>query len=142
METQKEKRNAVNAVDAGTAVETPGRSPRTRLRRPPRPPERLQASPERVAKLKAERVQELLKALPGWRLGSRGRAIRRRREFDTPQAAASFATFVAGLAGEAGQAVNLHVAGGRVDVTLPGRAAGATYDELTLEILGLAQQIG
>lgn len=136
-----DKKNAVNAVNAGNAVETPVGKPRTRLLRPPKPPERLE-SQERLEKLKAERVQELLKALPGWKLGHRGKAIDRQREFDTPRAAASWAAFVAGLAVEAGQAVNLHVAGGRVVVTLPGRATGAPYDELTLEILGFAQQIG
>lgn len=131
-EKQMSTQNAGNAVNT---VETPNQEPVMKLRRPPVPVERLE-------KLKAERVQELLKALPGWKLGHQGKAIDRKRDFDTPQGAACYAAFVAGLAMEAGQPVNLHLCDGRVVVTLPGRATGASYDDLTLEILGFAQQIG
>lgn len=129
--------NVVDVVNQGNGVETAAGKPQARVLRPPKPPEKV-----RMEKLKAERIQELLKALPGWKLGHRGRAIVRQRELDTPQGAASFAAFVAGLAAEAGQTVNLHVDGGLVVVTLPGRAAGAPFAEVTLETLGFAQQIG
>lgn len=120
------------AVDKTTTPMSPARPATSRLRRPPRPPERL----------KAERVQELLKAMPGWALVPGGRTITRKREFDSPPAAASFAVFVAGLASEAQRAVRLDLSGSSVVVTLPGRTGREPREDLSLEILGFAQQIG
>jgi pterin-4a-carbinolamine dehydratase len=104
--------------------------------------EDLRRPPDVVERLKAERVQELLKLLPGWKVVGGGRALERAREFDSRQAAAAYASFVAGLAAVEGQAVDLHVSGGRAVVTLPGRAPRTRFTYLTLEILDFAQQIG
>jgi pterin-4a-carbinolamine dehydratase len=104
--------------------------------------EEIRRPPVVVERLKAERVQEVLKLLPGWKVVGGGRAIERSREFDSRQAAASFASFVAGLAAVEGQAVDLHVSGGRAVVTLPGRAPRTRKERLTLEILDFARQIG
>lgn len=104
--------------------------------------EEMRRPPDVVERLKAERVQELLKLLPGWKVVGGGRALERSREFDSRQVAASYASFVAGLAAVEGQAVDLHVSGGRAVVTVPGRAPRTRYAYLTLEILDFAQQIG
>jgi pterin-4a-carbinolamine dehydratase len=104
--------------------------------------EEMRRPPDVVQRLKAERVQELLKLLPGWKVVGGGRALERSREFDSRQAAASYAAFVAGLAAVEDQPVDLHVSGGRAVVTLPGRAPRTRFAYLTLEILDFAQQIG
>jgi pterin-4a-carbinolamine dehydratase len=104
--------------------------------------EDVRRPPAGVERLKAERVQELLRSLPGWKVVGGGRAIERSREFDSRQAAASYASFVTGLAAVEGQSVDLHVSGGRAVVTLPGRAPHARHTPLSLEILDFAQQIG
>jgi hypothetical protein len=128
---ERRSRMSTKNVVAMNPVE-PAKPAKEPLRRPPQPPERL----------KAERVQELLKAMPGWKLGPGGRVISRRREFDSPQAAAAFAGFVSGLASGADRAVRLDLSGSMVVVTLPGRAGEGSSEDLSLEILGFAQQIG
>src|SRR4030095_29247 len=50
-------------------------------------------------RLKAERVQEELKAMPGWRLASGGKAIHRAKAFPTAEVARLYSTFVTGYAG-------------------------------------------
>ena len=60
--------------------------------------ERVQLSAESPrARLKAERVQEKLRVMPGWRLVSGGWAIDRLREFPDPRSAVAFAGFPADL---------------------------------------------
>jgi pterin-4a-carbinolamine dehydratase len=90
------------ATSRGTA----GR--RTSSRRPGRP----------GGKLKPERVQKELKALPGWRLTAGGNALVRTRKFSQPGAAAQFAAYVADLAVGQGQPAILGVTAHQVTLTL------------------------
>jgi hypothetical protein len=103
------------------------------LRRPPRPPL------EGVDKLKPERVQELLKAYPAWRLLPDGDALGRRWDFPAGFVAASYAAFVAGFAHRQGVRVSLECTGGQLSITLrgPDRNGG-----LTEKVLDFVQALG
>jgi pterin-4a-carbinolamine dehydratase len=81
---------------------------RTSSRRPGRP----------GGKLKPERVQEELKAMPGWRLTAGGNALGRTRKFSQPGAAAQFAADVADLAAGQKQPAILGVTAHQVTLTL------------------------
>jgi pterin-4a-carbinolamine dehydratase len=83
-----------------------------RLRRPPRQPA--------LRWLKPERVQEMLRAMTGWRLLPGDVSIGRIREFADDGAAAAYAAFVAELAGRDGHPFKLEQAGNRITVTLYG----------------------
>ena len=104
------------------------------LRRPPRPI---------LNELKSERVQEMLKAMPGWKMLADGKAIHRIREFPSACTASAFAAFVTHFAGSRKQAVNVVVAGRRVTLVLPGtaRPRGA-FGGLTRAVLAFAQTLG
>jgi pterin-4a-carbinolamine dehydratase len=107
--------------------------PTSGLRRPPRP----------VEKLKAERVQLMLKRAPGWKPIQKMRALRRVREFPSAQEAAVFAGFAAELAGIAGQPVDLSLAGQRVVLTLQGRPGRSrSGGGLTEEAVEFASRLG
>lgn len=80
------------------------------LRRPPRPVERL----------KAERVQEALRAMPGWNLTHTGRAIHRVHWFPSRDVAVAYASYVSALAYSESQRVHLSVMECRVAVTVYG----------------------
>lgn len=92
---------------------------------------RLLQLPSRNRKLKPERVQLYLNAMPGWRLMPGDSAIGRVRDFATADAAAAWAQFVAELAHQQGHAYTLERSGNRIAVTLyeagrAGRASGVT----------------
>jgi pterin-4a-carbinolamine dehydratase len=82
---------------------------------------RRRLSPEEVERLKAERVQEKLAALPAWRLTSDGNSVRRTWEFRDAYAAATYVGFVHALAGASGQWADITLSGRQVVVTLRGR---------------------
>jgi pterin-4a-carbinolamine dehydratase len=106
-----------------------------KLRRRPRPI---------LNELKSERVQEMLKAMPGWKMLEDGKAIHCRREFPSAGVASAFAAFVAQFASGRKQAVSLALAGRRVTLLLPGtaRPRGTTYGGLTRAVLAFAQTLG
>lgn len=54
--------------------------------------------PNRVQVRKADRVQALLRELPGWELAGDGKALRRQLKKPTVQAAVAFVAYVAELA--------------------------------------------
>ncbi len=92
---------------------------------------RLLQLPRQNRKLKPERVQEELTAMPGWRLMPGDSAIGRVRGFATADAAAAWARFAAELAHIQGHAYTLGRSGNRIVVTLyqagrSGRTAGVT----------------
>lgn len=99
------------------------------------------APPRAEERLKAERVQELMKALPDWELSWKMQAINRKREFSSPQEAASFVSSVAGLAAGEDQMVNLFLAGAGVMITLVGRPVHGGQRALSEAVLGFAHQI-
>lgn len=93
----------------------------------------------RRQKLKAERVQEELKAMPGWILRADGKAIDCIREFTHPAGVAEFASFVAVLAVAERQPVFVGIYGNRLSVTLPPRLGSGSFTTRDLEF---ARQIG
>ena len=104
-----------------------------RLRRPPRP------SGE---KLKPERVQEELAAMPGWELTA-GRYIGRSFRFASERAADAYAAFVSSSARDVGQPVRLQLSGCNLDVELysPPLRNGS-HGPLTMAVLDFARKLG
>ena len=132
--SSKSKQEAVGS--AGTRVLRP---------RQPLPPadalkaERVQLTAEPyLARLKAERVQQRLKAMPGWRLAAGGKTIDRLRQFPTPRAAAAFAGFLSELAADTGQPLGIELSGKHVTITVRARSGS----DLTEAALDFAQALG
>ena len=72
-------------------------------------------------RLKAERVQELLKAIPEWRLTGGGTAIGRTYRFAGPRSATAYAVYVRELAAGETQPVAVSLSGSQVRINLTGR---------------------
>jgi pterin-4a-carbinolamine dehydratase len=81
-------------------------------------PRRLQQPPRPGRKLKPERVQLMLRTLPGWRLASRGNALRMTRSFTQAGEAAKLAAFAAVLSTVGGHALTLGVTAYQVTLQL------------------------
>lgn len=102
-----------------------------------------QTTPQSVRqRLKSERVQEMLQAMPAWRLLPGGKAIDRAFEFPAANVAAAWATFVAVFAAELGHTVTLDIAGDQVILSLAGPKVRGRQGELTESILAFAQRLG
>lgn len=111
------------------------------MRRPPRPPDGQPLKASAVQqRLKAERVQDALKAMPGWKLTARSKAIDRVYSFTTAALASAFAAYVTEAARLAEMPVDLSVAGATVVVTLsaPLRSGGCGVTE---NVLDFAKQL-
>ena len=93
-------------------------------------------------RLKAERVQEMLQAMPSWRLLEGGKSIDRAFLFPSPQVAESFSAFVLSFASAAGQAVNLDHHKSQMVVTLAGPRVKARRLDLTEDTLTFARKLG
>jgi pterin-4a-carbinolamine dehydratase len=101
--------------------------------------ERVQFQAERFSeRLKAERVQERLKSMPGWRLAAGGKSLDRVRRFPNPRTAASFTAFLAHFVVGSGQLVGVELSGNHVAITLRPRNRGG----LTEGTLDFAQALG
>lgn len=111
------------------------------LRRLP-PKEYLTTAARVEQRLKAERVQELLKSMPGWQLLKSGRAIDRARRFTDTRVATAYAVFVLESAGSRGLPVNVLLSGEVVMLTLHGPVRRETFGELTTGVLELAHSLG
>jgi pterin-4a-carbinolamine dehydratase len=84
-------------------------------------------------RLKAERIQELLRALPGWGVVRNGTGLSRRYTVSSPRTALGFAHFVTELASDHGLTADLDLRPQRVVVTLSSRLArGLTATEFDL----------
>lgn len=84
-------------------------------------------------KLKAERIQLLLRDLPGWMVVRGGTAIARSYTLPSHRAAISFALFVNELAADHGHTADVDLRPNRVNVTLVNRLArGLTQAEFDL----------
>lgn len=107
-----------------------------RKRRPPGPvgdalrPEKVQS------RLKAERVQEKLRTMPGWKLLRGGKVIDRVHDFPEEDVASAYAAFVHRYAKAVDQPVTVSVSGGMVIVSL----YGARF--LTDSVLDFARRLG
>src|SRR6202163_4082300 len=84
-------------------------------------PTRKKLSARDFEELKPERVQEMLKAMPGWKLDMNRKAIDRLHEFPDSKVALAFATFATELAGAGRQPISVLVSAGRVGLTLHGQ---------------------
>jgi pterin-4a-carbinolamine dehydratase len=87
---------------------------------PPKPRPRLPRRRPPMSWLKPERVQEMLRAMTGWRLLPGDVSIGRVREFADAGAAAAYGAYVAEVAGRDEHPFTLEQAGTRVIVTLYG----------------------
>ena len=114
------------------AVITPNAAPAKKLIRP-----RGEKSLDRKleARLKAERVQEKLRAVPGWRLLAGGKAVDRVREFHDPRVAAAWVQFVHLYAERAGFPAEVTVSGARVMVILRDRIHRGELSAAALEAI-------
>lgn len=93
-------------------------------------------------RLKAERVQEELKSMPGWGLAGEGKAIDRVREFPDHRVAHAFAGYVADAAAGAGQPVWVTQNGRQLVITLRSKARNGGYGDLTDSTLAFARRLG
>lgn len=118
--------------NAVKAVGTVGPGELEKLRRPPRP----------VEKLKAERVQEKLAAMPGWGLSEDGSSIDRVRQFGSPLTAAAWAESVVISAGQEGHSVDVGLSGSVATVIVHGATFNGSMVGLTDSILDFANRLG
>jgi hypothetical protein len=81
-------------------------------------PQRLKRPPRPGGKLKPERVQLTLKAMPGWRLSAGGNALLMTRSFTAAGEAAKLAAFIAALGAAECHALTLGVTAYRVTLRL------------------------
>jgi pterin-4a-carbinolamine dehydratase len=111
------------------------------LRRPPRR-DFGEDSPEAVqARLKAERVQEKLATMPGWRLTDGGTAITRVHVFPQTRVATVYAAYVTEFAAVMQLLVSVLLSGNRAVVTLKGVRRGRGR-EVTDTMLDFATVLG
>lgn len=89
-------------------------------------------------RLKAERVQEELRAMTGWRLAPDGRSLHRHWEFPDARVASAHAAFVNDLSSDQGRAVAINLSGRRVLIVLRGSRRGG----ITEAMLGFAKVLG
>ena len=97
--------------------------------------------PERMH-LKPERVQQLLRELPGWSLGAGGNAIERSRQFTSVAEAAEFVGIAGKLAASQRQPVTIALAGRNVSLALTGHPLKGCTGGLTHPVFRLAGMLG
>lgn len=136
------------------AVETNQVAPQEKRKRPPKPiavsvglaPEPIQSllmDREAQERLKSERVQEALKALPGWQMAEGGKAIHRVRMLPGNASALAFAAFVTTCARDlrVSFAVSIHHSR-QVLLTLYGPRSHGRPGIVTDAALALAKVLG
>jgi pterin-4a-carbinolamine dehydratase len=133
------KQAVVPTVEAPEAPRCPSCYPSRRpaLSRTPAGSRRVQE------RLKAERVQEKLRSMPGWKpvKGLKGsQAVDRVREFSDPLMAAAWAWFIFLAAAQQRQHVEIGVNGFHVTVRLYGQIG--RRNGVALEDLDFAKQLG
>lgn len=94
------------------------------------------------ARLKAERVQEMLRAMPQWQLTLGDKAITRAKTFPSAEVALLYGTFVTGFAKALKLPVNLSFCGARVLVTLHAPRQTGQLTGLTEHVVQFAQKLG
>ena len=92
----------------------------------------------RGEKLKAERVQEKLRSMPGWRLAGEGKALSRIREFPDSEVASAFATFTGAFTSRMKQPADVTLSGSRVLVVLHAKSRSG----LSNAVLDFARSLG
>jgi pterin-4a-carbinolamine dehydratase len=135
METMETKLEEVATQESVTELGLDG------VRLPPRPPDGQPLKATSVQqRLKAERVQDALKVLPGWRLTSGTKAIDRVYSFATAALASAYTGYVTEAARLAEMPVDLSVAGATVVVTLSAPLRGGGHG-VTESVLNFAKQL-
>ncbi len=94
-----------------------------------------------VQRLKSERVQEELRAMPGWELAHEEKTIERVKVYPTPEVAALYAAFVTRFASAAGFFVNVGLSGGQACVTVYAPQINGCPGEVTESVLAFARQL-
>jgi hypothetical protein len=97
---------------------------------------------ELAAALKAERVQEMLRAMPEWRPTLGGKEINRLRELPSLEVATHYATFVASFAKACALPVCLRIYGGQVLVAVHAPRQRGRLVDITESVVNFAQQLG
>lgn len=131
-------------TDAGNvqSVAVAPARPTAKMRRKPTI-ERLMAElPNLEERLKAERVEQYIKMMPGWSLEKDGRTITRLRQFEDAAAAAKYAAYVQDFAGARGVAVSTLRWDQFVMVTLFGPRRSRSFDLLNAGALRFALSLG
>jgi hypothetical protein len=89
-------------------------------------------------RIKAERVQDRIRSMPGWTLGVGGHLIERVRDLATAFSAADYGNLVLREAARARQKVRVSLSGKRVVVTILAPSAGRERGVIGLEQLDFA----
>ena len=141
------KQETQETQDAQAAPET-RRKKKRKVRRPPKPPdgavETVEAPPtpeEVTARLKAERVQLKLQALPSWMPVLAGKAIQRVHAFPQAQVAAWYAGYLSHYAAAMKVPATVSLSGRQVSVTLHGHMTRTNKGELNDDVLDFAMQL-
>ena len=93
-------------------------------------------------RLRQERAQEALQALPGWRMTADGKALHRTRELPSPAVASLYSAYVTGFAGALSLPVAVNICGAQVMVTLHARRNHGRLTTVTDAVLDLARRLG
>jgi pterin-4a-carbinolamine dehydratase len=93
-------------------------------------------------RLRQEYAQEVLQALPGWRLTADGKALHRAKELPSPAIASLYSAYVTGFAGALSLPVAVNVSGGQVMVTLHARRNHGRLTAVTDAVLDFARRLG
>jgi pterin-4a-carbinolamine dehydratase len=93
-------------------------------------------------RLKSERVEEALQAIPAWRILRGRRSIDRVFTFPSPRVALAYAEFVSALATDMGLAVTLNLDREQVVLTLAGSRRRGRQWYLTEAVVAFAKQLG
>lgn len=92
--------------------------------------------------LKPERVQQLLLALPSWKLREDGRAIVTEQKFVSAKTAGALGALACRLATQERQPVGIRLMGEQIVITLPGHPVRGCIGGLTRPVFRLAGLIG
>jgi pterin-4a-carbinolamine dehydratase len=94
------------------------------------------------ARLKSERVQDMLKEVPDWKLQSDLRGLDRVRSFPTSEIAVSFAAFAEKLATHSKVTLAAHVLSGKVLLSLHNAGSRGRLNQVNEAVFALAKQLG
>lgn len=104
--------------------------------------EPLLRPPGPVEKLKAERIQERLAAMPAWSLTHGGTVVSRVYDFPDSKVASSYASFVSDFASAMKVPVSMSLSGGRVILRLQGSPRLGRSGGVTEAVLDFAEILG
>ena len=94
---------------------------------------------QREARLKAERVQEKLLSMPGWRISGDGKGLVRARIFRNSRTAMAFTAYANTATEDSGHLAHIILSGPRVFLTLQSRAHHGGFTE---SLFDFAQDLG